>query len=83
MMNGHIEVESEKGKGTAFTVTVTLDDSERQGGEAENEGVVYSHAYTPCMSFRVAVVCMGIMVIVLGCCAGPLMALLTKSIALL
>ena len=26
MMNGTIDVESEKGKGTTFTVTVTLDD---------------------------------------------------------
>ncbi len=30
MMNGNIEVESEKGKGTVFTVTVTLMDSERK-----------------------------------------------------
>ena len=31
MMNGTIEVESEKGKGTVFTVTVTLLDAHRQG----------------------------------------------------
>ena len=31
LMNGHIEVESEKGKGTVFTVTVTLGESERRG----------------------------------------------------
>ena len=29
LMNGHIEVDSEKGKGTTFTVTVTLLDSDR------------------------------------------------------
>ena len=29
LMNGHIEVESEKGVGTTFTVTITLTDSER------------------------------------------------------
>ena len=33
MMNGEIRVESEKGKGTAFTVTVTLKASERSVGE--------------------------------------------------
>ena len=32
MMNGTIDVESEKGKGTAFTVTVTLTDSDRTSG---------------------------------------------------
>ena len=30
LMNGHIEVESEKGKGTVFTVTVTLGESEKK-----------------------------------------------------
>jgi signal transduction histidine kinase/DNA-binding response OmpR family regulator len=30
MMNGHIEVESKKGEGSKFTVTVTLADSERR-----------------------------------------------------
>ena len=29
LMNGHIEVDSEKGKGTTFTVTVTLGESRR------------------------------------------------------
>ena len=33
MMNGNIKVESEKGKGTKFIVTVTLTDSERTEGE--------------------------------------------------
>lgn len=40
MMNGHIEVESTKGKGTTFTVTVTLDDAQRvetEDGEIEIE----------------------------------------------
>ena len=37
LMNGHIEVVSEKGKGTTFTVTVTLGESDRkqQADEAE------------------------------------------------
>ena len=39
LMNGNIEVASEKGKGTTFTVTVTLLDSDRsrmpEGGEAD------------------------------------------------
>ncbi len=35
MMNGGIEVESEKGKGTVFTVTVTLMDSGRKNEEGE------------------------------------------------
>ncbi len=37
MMNGSIEVESEKGKGTTFTVTLTLLDSDRQSA-VEEEG---------------------------------------------
>ncbi|MBE6016412.1 MAG: response regulator [Lachnospiraceae bacterium] len=37
MMNGHIEVESEKGAGTTFTVTVTLADSGRTGMQGEEE----------------------------------------------
>ena len=36
LMNGHIEVESEKGKGTTFTVTVTLGESARSGGKADD-----------------------------------------------
>jgi signal transduction histidine kinase/DNA-binding response OmpR family regulator len=38
LMNGSIEVESEKGKGTTFTVTVTLGESDRKGIAAE-EGI--------------------------------------------
>ena len=37
MMNGTIEVESEKGRGSVFTVTVTLMDSERKAMEEEAE----------------------------------------------
>ena len=37
MMNGNIEVESEKGVGTTFTVTVTLLDSEHSDGIEETE----------------------------------------------
>ena len=33
LMNGHIEVESEKGAGTTFTVTVTLGESDRHVGD--------------------------------------------------
>jgi CheY-like chemotaxis protein len=35
LMNGHIDVESEKGKGTTFTVTVTLGESDRTGNETD------------------------------------------------
>ena len=35
LVNGHIEVESEKGKGSVFTVTVTLGESDRQSIPAE------------------------------------------------
>jgi CheY-like chemotaxis protein len=34
LMNGNIAVESEKGAGTTFTVTITLGESTRKGGEA-------------------------------------------------
>ena len=37
LMNGHIEVESEKGVGTTFVVTVTLSDSERTDLQEEEE----------------------------------------------
>lgn len=37
MMNGNISVESEKGKGTTFTVTITLNDSERTAGNSGQE----------------------------------------------
>ena len=36
LMNGHIEVESEKGKGTVFTVTVTLDQSAHRSDAGED-----------------------------------------------
>ncbi len=42
LMNGHIEVESKKGEGTTFTVTVTLGESERRSA-AENEGIIDPH----------------------------------------
>ena len=35
LMNGHIEVESEKGAGTTFTVTVTLGESDRIGSHMD------------------------------------------------
>ena len=43
LMNGHIEVESEKDKGTTFTITVTLLDSERKPAELIEEGVPQPH----------------------------------------
>jgi CheY-like chemotaxis protein len=42
LMNGHIEVESEKGKGTTFTVTITLLDSDRKV-ESDEEGIPQPH----------------------------------------
>jgi len=39
MMNGNIQVESEKGKGTAFTVTVTLEDSGRREQDADADEI--------------------------------------------
>jgi CheY-like chemotaxis protein len=40
LMNGHIEVESEKGSGTTFTVTVTLEEAARRNrAEADAESV--------------------------------------------
>ena len=39
MMNGNIRVESEKGKGSVFTVTITLTDSGRSGSD-EKEGEI-------------------------------------------
>ena len=37
MMNGKIEVESEKGRGSSFTLTVTLSDSDKKGVESDEE----------------------------------------------
>ena len=42
LMNGHIEVESEKDKGTTFTVTVTLTDSPRKD-EGSSDGDLKPH----------------------------------------
>ena len=42
LMNGHIEVESERGKGTTFTVTITLGDSERKASACE-DGMPQAH----------------------------------------
>ena len=42
LMNGHIEVESEKGKGSTFTVTVTLGESDRKNIDSE-EGELKPH----------------------------------------
>ena len=39
LMNGTIEVESEKGKGTTFTVTVTLGQSDRVSVETEEDDI--------------------------------------------
>ena len=40
LMNGHIEVESEAGKGTTFTVTATLDESSRRSAGAQGGDVL-------------------------------------------
>ncbi len=42
LMNGHIDVTSEKGKGSTFVVTVTLGDSDRKT-EIEAEGMPHPH----------------------------------------
>ena len=39
LMNGNIDVESEKGKGTTFTVTVTLGESSRKSSGAEDSEI--------------------------------------------
>ena len=40
LMNGEINVASEKGKGTTFTVTVTLGESDRKQCQADGDGQV-------------------------------------------
>ena len=45
LMNGHIEVESEKGVGTTFTVTITLTQANRKAGE-EDEFELHPHEMT-------------------------------------
>ena len=42
LMNGNIDVESEKGKGTTFTVVVTLGQADRRTGD-DNELVLHPH----------------------------------------
>ena len=37
LMNGNIDVKSEKGKGTTFTVTVTLNESEQKAAETDKD----------------------------------------------
>ncbi len=40
LMNGHIEVESEKGRGTVFTVMVTLGESDRKSIAEDRENLI-------------------------------------------
>ena len=44
LMNGYIEVESEKGKGSTFKVSVTLDESEQKEVQEECGAVTKEHA---------------------------------------
>ena len=46
LMNGTIDVESEKGKGTTFTVTVTLSESERGLEQAEYDDEIHPDEMT-------------------------------------
>ncbi len=39
LMNGNIDVKSKKGEGTTFFVTVTLGESERKNGRADNDDI--------------------------------------------
>ena len=39
LMNGHIDVESEKGKGTTFTVTLTLTEAEQKSAEEDSSAL--------------------------------------------
>ncbi|MBR1457406.1 MAG: sodium:proton antiporter [Oscillospiraceae bacterium] len=57
-----------------------------KGGEAPAGpgGEAYVHGpYEACLSFRIAVVCMSVVVVLLGCFAQPLMELITRGVALL
>ena len=48
------------------------------------EGEVYDeHREDPGLSFRTAVLCMGIVVVVLGCLARPFVQLIARGVALL
>jgi len=57
-----------------------------KGGEEPKgpNGEVYDHGrYEPGKSFRIAVLCMCLVVILLGCFAGPFMRLIAQGVALL
>lgn len=43
LMNGHIEVTSQKGKGTTFTVTITLGKSDKKKTEPEKQNISVSN----------------------------------------
>lgn len=47
LMNGNITVDSEKGKGTTFTVTVTFGESDRKNGNAKNAAIAQHNTSVP------------------------------------
>ena len=55
------------------------------GGEPKGpNGEVYDHGpYAPGLTFWIAVICMSLVVILLGCFAGPFMRLISQGVALL